>query len=116
MSLRTWVTSTKLFILKFTSLVYTYNRERNILLETRKKKGGSLTLIVGSRVRVKSDTHSGNPFVVGKEGEIVEFQEFPTGQNYGVKFDEFVDGHSLERNSAPFGYGWWLSESDLELI
>lgn len=42
-------------------------------------------------------------------GTIVEI----SGGEYGIKFDDFIDGHTLGGQCEP-GYGWWCTERQLK--
>ena len=64
----------------------------------------------GDRVRcVKDDT---NDRVVGKVGTVIDFH---SKEVVGVTFDEDVNGHSMSGRTY-IGHGWYLKESELELV
>lgn len=64
----------------------------------------------GDRVRcVKDDS---NDRVVGKVGTVIDFL---SKEVVGVAFDEDVDGHSMSGRTY-IGHGWYLKESELELV
>lgn len=64
----------------------------------------------GDRVRcVKDDS---NDRAVGKVGTVINFL---SKEVVGVAFDEDVAGHSMS-GRTPIGYGWYLKESELELV
>ena len=70
---------------------------------------------IGDRVKAKKDC----PRVGGMVGTVVCFEkDSKTDENYGVSFDKFKKGHSLngelkgnERNS-----GWWMDAENLEKV
>ena len=67
------------------------------------------TFKVGDRVRcVKS---FGNADTVNELGTIVAKDDAP--EMYGVDFDKFIHGHSLDGKCVS-GYGWWIPEDMLE--
>lgn len=39
----------------------------------------------------------------GKTGKVILIK----GYAYGIRFDEFINGHSLDGNCEN-GYGWWI--------
>lgn len=64
----------------------------------------------GDRVRcVKDDA---NDRVVGKVGTVIDFH---SKEVVGVTFDEDVNGHSMSGRTY-IGHGWYLKESELELV
>jgi len=70
---------------------------------------------VGDRVRYRYDgvpphIHTINSVAIGT----VVVYDAVIG-SIGVEFDEFIDGHSCN-GYAQYGYGWNLTEHDLELV
>lgn len=69
------------------------------------------TFKIGDRVRcVKS---FGNADTVNELGTIVAKGNAP--EMYGVDFDKFIHGHSLDGKCVS-GYGWWIPEDMLEKV
>ena len=68
---------------------------------------------IGDRVKAKKDC----PRVGGMVGTVVCFEkDSKTDENYGVSFDKFKKGHSLNRElkGNESGSGWWMNAENLE--
>lgn len=66
---------------------------------------------VGDRVRTISKNFSGDPDV-GFMGTVVTIDRY---NQIGVEFDANFGGHDLN-GFAKNGHGWWVCETDIELL
>lgn len=69
---------------------------------------------IGDRV-VAINAVDGNTGVLNKVGTVTIVNAHST-YSYGIVFDKFVGGHSLDGSSdVEYGHGWWCEEKDLQL-
>ena len=80
--------------------------------------GDDLLFCEGDRVILVEDHPDGNrDLTFGCTGTVMYCDNYYGNELYGVWWDERIeDGHTLENNSAPPGYGWNVRRSAIRLL